>query len=47
MQLDLKRRRTNAFPACCPPLARAQDGDLELGTEDHPGATFVLTLPSA
>lgn len=28
-------------------LARAQDGDLELGTESHPGATFVVTLPHA
>jgi len=26
-------------------LARAQDGDLNLDTSDHPGATFVLTLP--
>jgi signal transduction histidine kinase len=28
-------------------LARAQDGDLELSRDDHPGATFVLTLRRA
>lgn len=26
-------------------LARAQGGELELATDDAPGATFVLTLP--
>jgi signal transduction histidine kinase len=28
-------------------LAQAQDGGLELGSDEQPGATFVLTLPRA
>jgi signal transduction histidine kinase len=28
-------------------LARAQNGDLELGASEHPGATLVLTIPRA